>query len=95
MTNNDNSEKTFRLLSIDAWRDMGGWTWNDWHSLMRVPAEVADYKPRKLFSWLRDNGIASDHSKGKLAVEDDGYNVVIYERSNMRPLWAIEYGVEA
>ena len=59
---------------------------------MRVPVTVADMKPRALFAWLRAQGIASSASAGALAMEDDGYNVVILARGTREPLWAIAYG---
>ena len=31
-------------------------------------------------------------SKGRVALEDDGYNVVIVNKSTREPLFAIEYG---
>ena len=85
-----------KILSIDAWREPeGGWTWNDYFYCQNMPVEVfekiADH-PRKLFRWLRNTGMLSDASKGRVACEDDGYNVVIVNKSTREPLYAIEYG---
>jgi hypothetical protein len=90
--NDDPQEKTFRILSIDAWRNGPHWDWNNWHCVGDCPTQVADMPPRKLFRWLRDNGYLNARSIGKVELEDDQYNVVICERSTHRPLYAIEYG---
>lgn len=84
------------ILSIDAWREPeGGWTWNAWHRVGAMPVTefeaIAD-SPRKLFRRLRDAGMLSEGSKGRVACEDDGYNVVIVNKSTREPLYAIEYG---
>ena len=85
-----------KILSIDAWREPeGGWTWNAWYRVGAVPVtefEAIAGSPRKLFRWLRDTGMLSDASKGRVACEDDGYNVVIVNKSTREPLYAIEYG---
>lgn len=83
-----------RVLSIDAWREAeGGWTWNNWFNIGEAPKEVADYKPRKLLKWLRNN-IKCNLPPGHLSIEDDGYNIVIKHRHTGEPLYALEYGNE-
>lgn len=86
--------KTFQVLSIDAWRYDEGWTWNAWFKVGSVPAEVASYPARKLLSFMRSEGYLTERSKGRVAVEDDGYNLVIVSRGTREPLFAIEYGAE-
>jgi hypothetical protein len=88
----NSTEKTFRILSIDAWRNGPGWDWNKWCHVGDCPAHVADLSPRRLFAWMRDNGYLNARSIGKVELEDDMYNVVICERSTHRPIYAIEYG---
>lgn len=84
---------TLRVLSIDAWRDPeGGWFWNNWHHIGHVPAEPVDMPPRRLLRAMREHGFLNNYSKGRLAVEDDGYNVVILRKSDGMPVFAIEYG---
>jgi hypothetical protein len=81
----------YRVLSIDAWRELGGgWTWNEWREIGTCPATIAELKPRPLLKWMRDNGYLKASSVGKAAVEDDGYNVVIVRRGNRQPEIAIE-----
>lgn len=83
-----------RILSIDAWRDPDGWQWNNWHSVGEFPNTLADTldKPRALFSWLRENGYLSAESRGRVALDDDQYNVVIIDKDTREPLFALEYG---
>jgi len=83
-----------RILSIDAWKDMGGWTWNQWYEVDSISNEAfkALDTNRKILKYFRDEGYLKPESAGKCGVEDDQYNVVIFERSNGRPLYAIEYG---
>jgi hypothetical protein len=85
--------QTVNVLSIDAWRDCGnGWTWNNWHKVGRIDVSVCDLPARALLKVMRDEGYLSAYSAGRVAVEDDGYNVVIVRRSDNMPLFAIAYG---
>lgn len=84
---------TYKLLSIDAWAEAGGdWNWNAWRTVGHVPTAYADMPARALLRALRADGYLSSASAGKCAVEDDGYNVVIVDRRNGMPVFAIEYG---
>lgn len=87
-----------KILSIDAWRYGGQWHWNNWFHRGDISREdferIAD-SPRKLFRWLRENGVLSDASIGRIEREDDGYNIVIMDRGTREPLIALEYGAEA
>ncbi len=91
--------KTFNVLYVDAWSDgMGGWTWNEWHKVGTVAADVVDsfgypVNARKALKWFRDAGHTSAASAGKLCIEDDGYNICVCRRDGS-PLFAIEYGAE-
>lgn len=84
-----NAEKECSLLSIDAWREAGGWTWNNWHKVGTVPVSVCDLAPRAMLRRLRE---VIDIPAGTVAVEDDGYNVVIVARGTGEPLCAVAYG---
>jgi hypothetical protein len=82
-----------RVLSIDAWADgEGGWTWNNWFKVGTVEA-IPDTN-RKILRMMRSEGYLSEASKGKVTVDDDGYNVVICEKSTGMPVFAIEYGAD-
>jgi len=41
---------------------------------------------------MRDAGIITRESRGRVAVEDDGYNVVVMARGTREPLIALAYG---
>lgn len=86
---------TVRVLTIDAWREAeGGWTWNAWYGVGHVPLEVCDYTPRRLLAYMREAGYLAAASRGRCAIEDDGYNVIVMARGTREPLFALEYGAE-
>jgi hypothetical protein len=94
-------QKKCRILSIDAWRDGDGWTWNQWYKVGEITEEEFSefYKvngwqcnKRALFKYMRDAGYLSKASAGRVSMEDDQYNVVIYDKNTLEPLFAIEYG---
>lgn len=90
---NPTRPETFHVLSIDAWRGIeGGWDWNSWDIVGAAPVETMHYTPRRLLAWMRSEGYISKQSAGRVAVHDDGYNLVITDRRNGCPLYAIEYG---
>lgn len=83
-----------RLLSIDAWRDYEGWTWNNWYTIeegifwdLSKPMST-----RRILKCLRDWGYLSDKSKGKVSIDDDGYYIVIVDRNTHEPIFALCYG---
>lgn len=81
------------LISIDAWRDCETWTWNQWHTVEKdIYFAESELTPRKILAFLRKSGFLTDHSKGRLRVEDDGYNYVIEDRNTGEPLLALAYG---
>jgi len=89
-----NPEKLFKVLSIDAWKHDGGWDWNQWFNINSKCPESLLKNNRKLLNWFRKEGILSKESAGRVSVEDDGYNVVIMNKSTREPLYAVEYGSE-
>jgi hypothetical protein len=85
--------QTVNVLHIDAWRNCdNGWNWNDSHKVGRIDVSVCDLPARALLKVMRDEGYLSAYSAGRVAVEDDGYYVVIVQRSDNMPLFAIAYG---
>lgn len=84
------------ILSIDAWREPdGGWQWNAWYDTgERFPRILIDAKPRAILRWMRDNGLLSAASAGRMALDDDGYNIVAVAKGTHEPIFAIEYGSE-
>lgn len=83
--------ETYKVLSIDAWREPEGWTWNTWYDAGTIELETLD-STRKVLSAMRDAGYLSDDSKGRVCLDNDQYNIVVCDRSNGEPLFAIEYG---
>jgi len=86
-----------KILSIDAWRDGDGWTWNNWHdcgSMDKATFEALEGNARKMLAWFRSEGYLRADSAGKCAIDDDGHNVVILNRATGEPVFAIEYGPE-
>lgn len=83
---------TVRILSIDAWRDEGGWTWNNWFHVGDVPISYCDMSPRQLLAAMRRDGYLTNTSQGKCAIDDDQHNIVIVAKGTREPLFALEYG---
>lgn len=86
--------KVCRVLSVDAWRDGDGWTWNDWRNRGFIPLAWCDLAPRALLAKLRGHGspILNVPGPGCAAIEDDGYNLVIVYRGTREPVLALAYG---
>lgn len=82
---------TYNVLSIDAWAYDNGWNWNAWHPVGEIEVDI-DGSARHILKSMRDAGFLASTSAGLCEIDDDGYNIVICERSNHRPLFAIEYG---
>ena len=81
----------YKILSVEAWPYDGSWQWNDWHTVGSIASNEIPESNRKLLRYFRDQGYLTKGSAGRVAVNDDGYNIVITER-NGKPLYAIEYG---
>lgn len=83
-----------KLLSVDSWHDGECWSWNNWQTIEEgiYLHETTLNSPRKLLRYCRNKlKILTNSSKGKLQVEDDGYNVQIQTR-NGECLFAFCYG---
>ena len=90
-----NDYANLTLLSIDAWRDGDGWTWNAWYTLEKGIIMGADeITPRKICKFLRDSGFLSESSKGKVCVDMhneivDGYLIEVLDKSTREPVFAL------
>ena len=82
------------LISIDAWRYGSNWEWNNWFTVEEgiYWNEESPMNARRILKALREMGFLTDSSKGKLTVEDDGYNYVIAVRGTDEPIFALCYG---
>lgn len=86
---------TIRVLSVSAIKDDGCWNWNDWYTVAEISVEQFESfeSDRQTIKFTRDTlGLLSEYSKGRVKVEDDGYNLLILDKSNNMPLFAYEYG---
>ena len=84
------ADNMYTLLSIEAWRYDEGWTWNNW---FKIEEDIYIEEPtnvRSLLKFMRRNGWLSDESKGRVELEDDGYNIVIQDRNTHEPIFAFE-----
>jgi hypothetical protein len=81
----------YTIRDIEAWRCPDGWTWNN----SMVIAEGIDLPdkttatPRALFRWLRDNGYPSEHSIGRVRLEDCWPTLEVQDRSTYEPILAL------
>lgn len=86
------------LLSIDAWADCCGcdceenapqcWTWNSWHCIAKI-----DFKSEKeLIPYLIAECFLKPAALTECEVENDQYNLIVVQKSNREPIFALEYG---
>lgn len=87
---------TLSVLSIDAWRDDDGWTWNSWRPISNQWIWAQDeLTARKILRRLRDAGVLRPTSAGRLRVEvcandgPDGTVIEIQDRATGEPLLAL------
>lgn len=80
------------LVSIDAWKEEGCWTWNASYIVERdiVFGEDA-ITPRRVLSLLRKMGQLSEWSKGRVKVADEWPIIEVQLKSNGRPLYALMF----
>lgn len=83
---------TVNILSIEAWRTPDGWQWNNWFNVGTIDTADIPEKPRAILRYMREAGYLTPASAGEVAIEDDGYNVVIVAKGTREPLLAIAYG---
>ena len=85
----------FRVLSIDAWRDIeGGWEWNNQYSAGTVEFKTEYPTNRQILKVLRDEGFLTDYSKGRIKINrfDDYYYPAyeICEKGTGEPIFCVE-----
>ena len=83
-----------KILSIDAWAEEDGWTWNNWFHVGDISKE--DFEKLKtdkqIAVWFHNNGFTTTSDMRTILIEDDQYNVVLCEKKSRRPIFCIEYG---
>lgn len=80
------------ILSIDAWRDGDGWTWNNWTKIGTCDVCICDLPPEDLVKWLYDEDYLATKNMSKLSIDDDQYNLVVCDKKTGEPLIALAYG---
>lgn len=74
--------KTYRVLSIDAWRECEGYTWNAWYDAGDITADAIHWNARKL------------NTGKKALVGNKSYRVYASCFSNVACLYIIIKGVK-
>ena len=73
------------ILSIDAWADGSGWTWNQWYRIGEIGSEELDTldTSEKLLAWMQEHGYlkADLVLDSTVEVMDDQYNIVFCDPS--------------
>jgi hypothetical protein len=84
--------QTFPVLSIDAWGNPEeGYEWNQWFHVGSIDLDINN-EDQDVIQLMIDGGYLKEGSKGLGEVEDDGFNLVILDKTTREPLFAIEYG---
>lgn len=84
--------QTYKVLSIDSWKNSeNSWYWNAWYNAGTIELLSLDDN-RDVLRRMRDAGFLSEYSKGKIFIDDDQYNLVICNKNNREPIFAIVYG---
>lgn len=86
----------FKVLSIDAWREMEGWSWNNWYNVDTY-SEIENgelTEKNALYFFFLSLGFKGTYKEFiKLYdIYDDQYNLVLIDKKDDRPIYAIEYG---
>lgn len=92
MHTDDENYTQFKVISIDAWQDCGGWYWNDAHCLEEgVWFHQDSLTPRKILRWFRRAGFLSEASKGRVAVDmvDSPDIIEILAKGTKEPIFAL------
>jgi len=82
----------YKVLSIDAWTDgEDGWTWNQWFDAGTLNIDNLDDLD-KVWEAMEGQGFLKPGSKLLGLLEDDGHNLVVHDKEDYRPIFAIVYG---
>jgi hypothetical protein len=91
----------YKILSIDAWRsgtkEEPSWDWNNWYIINTYhESEYGELTEETALLCFADKLVISlDELKTKAYINDDQYNLVLMDKLDHRPLYAIEYGGES
>lgn len=87
------SNQQINVLSIDAWADgEDGWNWNLWTPVGKVDVGMCDMPEADILAFMVAEGYLKPSALTNCYVEDDQYNMVICDKENHQPLYALPYG---
>ena len=85
--------KMVSVLSIDAWADgEDGWNWNMWTKVGSVDVAMCDKPEAEILAFMVAEGYCKEAALTGCYVEDDQYNMVVCDKENHQPLYALAYG---
>jgi len=81
----------FKLVSIDAWRDCDGWSWNNWFEIEDdIYFSEDSLTPRKIAAFLRKMGVLTEQSKGQIRVDMSCDECIeIQDKNTFEPIFAL------
>ena len=78
------------IRSIEAWRDESGWSHNNSFVILREECKKILLSPeitnRRLLQFLRDMGVLTENSKGKVRINEQWPYVEIQNKNTFEPL---------
>jgi hypothetical protein len=82
----------YRILSIDAWREEGGWYWNNSFTVGYCQIKDSDLTTRKILRKMRNWGFLTEKSKGLVKILDfSERSMEIQNKNSDEPIYALEY----
>ena len=85
-----------KILSIDARAgyEPETWEWNNWFKVGEISKEEFESLKtnNQIAEWMHENGYTTTSNIEKIHFEDDGYNIVLCDKEDLQPIFAIEYG---
>ena len=80
------------LVSIDAWKEDGGWTWNASYTVgCDIIMADSAITARNVTKMLRKMDFLTQASKGRVKVSDEWPIIEVQLKSNGRPLFALMF----
>lgn len=70
------------------------WTWNNWFNVGFFEGNLNELTAMEYFRENFKDHLTIDDMYQFFEIEDDLYNIVLVDKKNRRPLYAIEYGAK-
>lgn len=88
-----NTQQEVSILSIDAWGNGDdGWDWNNWFKVGTVDVTLCDKPEAEIIAYLIAEGFLKPKAAERCYVDDDQYNMVVCDKENDQPIYALAYG---